>query len=204
MNQAPTSESLKVQTKGDKAPQRWVSWTLPLALIVASIVHAIVVAIQMQPKQGMTDAQKEQQKIKRRAALLRIFVGYLIGGVSAWLAIVCLFLPASFAPESMKDGEPRRLIGFAWLAFAVGGIISASLRNVDEQRVAVATFTVYMLGAAGVQLYTLKGRTKAIQVYHVPVLKLVIAVILITFASITPSPPPKPQPKQPKPQQPKK
>lgn len=189
-NESAKSPFQTVSSKGStaaKEPQRWVSWTIPLALIVASIVHAIVIGVRMQPKKNMTDKQKQDLKIKRREALLRVFVGYLIGGVSAWLAIVNLFLPASFSSESMKNGAARRLIGFAWLAFAVGGIISASLRNVDEQRVAVATFTVFMLGATGVQLYTLKGRGKAIQVYHVPVLKLIVAVILVTFASITPS-----------------
>jgi hypothetical protein len=141
----------------------------------------------MKATKGMTEKEKKGQTARRRQMLLRIFVGYLIGGVSAWLTIVYLFMPASFAPDDVDKGTTRRLIGFAWLAFAVGGVISATLKHVDEQRVAIATFTIYMLGASGVQLYTLKGRSKQIQVYHVPVLKIVIAVILVSFASITPS-----------------
>ncbi len=184
LGEAP-HEMINPSKAKSSSPQRWVSWTIPLALIVAAIVHAIVVGIQMKDRASMDAAQKKENTAKRREALLRIFVGYLIGGVSAWLAIVNLFLPAAFAPDSLKDGSARRLIGFAWLAFATGGVISALLKDVDEQRVAVATFTVFMLGAAGVQLYTLKGRSKAIQVYHVPVLKLIITIILITFASIT-------------------
>lgn len=168
--------SLK-SSAGGGSTQRWVAWTIPLALILASIIHAIIIGV-----------RKKKNTTKRRPALLRIFVGYLIGGVSTWLAIVYLFLPATFAPESVKaSGPARRLVGFAWLAFGAGGIISALLKDVDEQRVAIATFTIFMLGAAGVQLYTLKGKEKAIQVYHVPILKLLIAVILIVFASITPS-----------------
>lgn len=167
---------------------RWISWIIPLALILAAIIHCTVIGLHMKTPSNITnEKEKKAHRTKRRQSLLRLVVGYLIGGVSAWLAIVNLFLPASFSPESLKDGSARRLVGFAWLAFAVGGIISATLRDVDEQRVAIATFTVYMLGAAGVQLYSLKGRAKAVQVYHVPVLKLIITVILVTMASITPS-----------------
>lgn len=161
-----------IQTSNPK--HRWISWAITIGILVAAIIHATVRGIQIKDEK------------KRKQVLLRIFVGYLIGGLCGWLAIVYLFLPHTFAPDVLKGSGPaRRISGFSCLAFSVGGIISAIMKSVPEQRVAVATFTVFMLGVAGVQLYTLKGKsTQKVKIYSIPVVKLLSTLILIVFASI--------------------
>lgn len=158
-----------------KPKHRWISWAVTIGIFVAAIIHAIVIGV------------KTKGEKKRRQRLLRVFVAYFIGGLCGWLAIVYLFMPRTFAPSMLgESSQARRLAGFSCLAFSIGGIISSVLRNVPEQRVAVVTYTVFMLGVSGVELYALKGRKRtAVKVYSVPVVKLVTTLILIVFASIT-------------------
>lgn len=156
---------------------RWTTWIVPVAILAASVVHSVVVGTRIK-----NDKKKKQK-------LLRIFVGYYIGGLCLWLAIVYLFLPKSFSPDILQgSSEARRVSGFSCLAFSVGGIISAANNSILEQRVAIATYSVFMIGVAGVQLYSLgKNKSRPVKVYSIPLVKLITTIILITMRAITPS-----------------
>lgn len=153
----------------------WISWAVPVCILVASVVHASVVGYKLR-----------HNTVRRRKDVLRIFVAYLVGGISGWLAVLNLFLPSTFLSNvSNITPSSRRVTGFAWLAFSVAGIISAANKSVNEQRVAIAAYTVFTIGVTGVELYRIKGHSDQLQIYNIPVVKFVVTIILVLFASIT-------------------